>query len=191
MQLFPNPNGTSVLMTDVTARRQAEQARDYLAAELRESYGPDGIVGAGMSPVLDRVLLVAPSNATVLITGETGTGKELVARALHQASPRRERVMVKVNCAAVSAGLVESELFGHEKGAFTGAVARRMGRFEVADGGTLFLDEVGDLPADVQVKLLRVLQEREIERVGGAETIKVDVRVVSATHRDLDRKSVV
>jgi PAS domain S-box-containing protein len=185
IQFFPSQNGTSLLMKDVTPRRQAEQAVDYLAAELRESYGPDGIVGAGMAGVLERVLLVGPSNAAVLITGETGTGKELVARALHQASPRRDRMLVKVNCAAVSAGLVESELFGHEKGAFTGAVARRMGRFEVADEGTLFLDEVGELPLETQAKLLRVLQEGELERVGSSLPIKVDVRIVAATNRDL------
>ena len=129
--------------------------------------------------------MVAGTNTTVLITGETGTGKELVARAIHEASPRRERLLVKVNCAAISAGLVESELFGHEKGAFTGAVGKHKGRFELAHGGTLFLDEIGELPPETQVKLLRVLQEREFERVGGNETIRVDVRVVAATNRNL------
>jgi two-component system response regulator HydG len=124
----------------------------------------------------------------VLLRGETGTGKEMVARAIHINSAREAKPFVKVNCAALAPGVLESELFGHEKGSFTGAVARRLGRFELADGGTLFLDEVGDLPLDVQVKLLRVLQEREFERVGGAETIKVDVRVVSATHRDLEKQ---
>ncbi len=122
----------------------------------------------------------------MLLRGETGTGKEIVARAIHINSQREARPFVRVNCAALAAGVLESELFGHEKGAFTGAVARRAGRFELADGGTLFLDEVGDIPLDVQVKLLRVLQERELERVGGVETVKVDVRVVSATHRDLE-----
>ena len=131
---------------------------------------------------------MAQTSSTVLLRGETGTGKEMVARAIHINSARESRPFVRVNCAALAPGVLESELFGHEKGAFTGAVARRLGRFELADGGTLFLDEVGDLPADVQVKLLRVLQEREFERVGGAETVKVDVRVVSATHRDLEQQ---
>jgi transcriptional regulator with GAF, ATPase, and Fis domain len=124
----------------------------------------------------------------VLLRGETGTGKELVAHAIHINSPREGKPFVRVNCAALAPGVLESELFGHEKGAFTGAVARRPGRFELADGGTLFLDECGDIPTDVQVKLLRVLQEREFERVGGQDTIRVDVRVVSATHRDLEKQ---
>jgi transcriptional regulator with GAF, ATPase, and Fis domain len=137
--------------------------------------------------VLAKVEQVAQTQATVLLRGETGTGKEMVARAIHINSARESRPFVRVNCAALAPGVLESELFGHEKGAFTGAVARRQGRFELADGGTLFLDEVGDLPLDVQVKLLRVLQEREFERVGGVETVKVDVRLISATHRDLER----
>jgi transcriptional regulator with GAF, ATPase, and Fis domain len=136
--------------------------------------------------MLEQAEKVAPGDTTVLITGETGTGKELLARAIHNLSPRRDRPLVVVNCGAISPGLVESELFGHEKGAFTGAVGRRIGRFEIADGGTLFLDEIGDLPLDLQVKLLRVLQEGELERVGGARQIRVDVRVIAATHRDLE-----
>ncbi|MGE0439819.1 MAG: sigma-54 interaction domain-containing protein [Gemmatimonadales bacterium] len=145
------------------------------------------IVGSSpaIKQVLQRVGLVAGTEATVLVTGETGTGKELVARAIHRQSPRAEGPLVVVNCGAISPNLVESELFGHEKGAFTGAAARSIGRFETADGGTLFLDEVGDLPLELQVKLLRVLQEGEFNRVGGREPVRVDVRVVAATHRDL------
>jgi PAS domain S-box-containing protein len=160
----------------------------YLQEQIETEHGFEEIVGR--SPALRRALTqveqVAPGDTTVLITGETGTGKELLARAIHKLSPRRDRALITVNCGAISPGLVESELFGHEKGAFTGAVSRRIGRFEVADGGTLFLDEIGDLPLDAQVKLLRVLQEGEIERVGGLRPIKVDVRVIAATHRDLE-----
>jgi transcriptional regulator with GAF, ATPase, and Fis domain len=145
------------------------------------------IVGSSntLKSVLSRVGKVAPTDSTVLITGETGTGKELIARALHKRSQRSGRAFVSVNCAALVPGLISSELFGHEKGAFTGAMQRRLGRFELADGGTIFLDEVGDLPLDTQVALLRVLQEREFERVGGAQTVHVDVRVITATNRDL------
>ncbi len=137
--------------------------------------------------VLARAAKVAPTDSTVLIMGETGTGKELIARAIHKRSKRAERSFVSVNCAAVPASLIMSELFGHEKGAFTGAVQRRLGRFELAEGGTLFLDEVGDLPAETQIALLRVLQEREFERVGGTEVLRADVRVIAATNRDLQR----
>src|SRR3954467_3244987 len=173
-------------------RRLAEQLEQYAGVLSREAHGAfnyGAIVGdsPALREVLAKVEQVAQTAATVLLRGETGTGKELVARAIHINSPREARPFVRVNCAALAPGVLESELFGHEKGAFTGAVARRPGRFELADGGTLFLDECGDLPVDVQVKLLRVLQEREFERVGGAETIKVDVRVVSATHRDLEK----
>jgi len=140
---------------------------------------------AALRSVLDMVRVVAPTDATVLINGETGTGKELIAEAIHKCSRRWNRPFVKVNCAAIPAGLLESELFGHERGAYTGAVARSIGRFERADGGTLFLDEVGDLPLELQPKLLRVMQEREFERLGGAATIHTDVRVICATHHNL------
>src|SRR5437899_4077363 len=145
------------------------------------------IVGTSpaLQPVLARVSKVARSDSTVLITGETGTGKELVARAIHRRSARSARPFVSVNCAAVPRELIASELFGHEKGAFTGATQRRLGRFELAQGGTIFLDEVGELPMETQVALLRVLQEREFERVGGSASIRVDVRVIAATNRDL------
>ncbi len=161
---------------------------EYLEREAHGAFDFGRIVGRapGFLEVLERVEQVAPTNSTVLVRGETGTGKELIAHAIHINSPRHDRPFVKVNCAALAPGVLESELFGHEKGSFTGAVSRRLGRFELADGGTLFLDEVGDLPMDVQVKLLRVLQEREFERIGGRETIKVDVRVISATNRDLE-----
>jgi PAS domain S-box-containing protein len=166
---------------------RVSQDRDLLEQEIRDIEPAPDMVGQspGLRAVLERVARVARSATTVLVLGETGSGKELVARAIHEASPRRDRVLVKVNCAAISAGLVESELFGHERGAFTGAVQRRKGRFESAHGGTLFLDEVGELPLEAQSKLLRVLQERELERVGGTETVRVDVRVVAATNRDL------
>src|SRR5271163_3280793 len=145
------------------------------------------IVGnsAALRRVLGVVRIVAPTNATVLINGETGTGKELIAEAIHQCSERSKGPFVKVNCAAIPAGLLESELFGHERGAFTGAVARGIGRFERANGGTLFLDEIGDLPLELQPKILRVLQEKQFERLGSTATIHTDVRVICATHRNL------
>jgi transcriptional regulator with GAF, ATPase, and Fis domain len=145
------------------------------------------IVGGSppLQAVLVRVAKVAPTNSTVLITGETGTGKELFARAIHKRSPRSARAFVSVNCSAVPPSLIASELFGHEKGAFTGALQRRLGRFELAEGGTIFLDEIGELPIETQLALLRVLQERELERVGGTQTIRVNVRVIAATNRDL------
>jgi formate hydrogenlyase transcriptional activator len=147
----------------------------------------EGIVGrsAALQQVLQLVEAVASSDSTVLLLGETGTGKELIARAIHNRSRRRERTLVKLNCAAIPSGLLESELFGHERGAFTGAITQRAGRLEQADRGTLFLDEVGDIPLELQPKLLRVLQEREFERLGSAQTKKVDIRLVAATHRDL------
>jgi formate hydrogenlyase transcriptional activator len=135
--------------------------------------------------VLEQVAIVAPTDSTVLLHGETGTGKELVARALHSLSPRKDRLFVRLNCAAIPSGLLESELFGHEKGAFTGALMQKKGRFELADRGTLFLDEIGDIGLDLQPKLLRALQEREFERLGSTRTIQVNVRIVAATHRDI------
>jgi formate hydrogenlyase transcriptional activator len=166
------------------ARFQAEAV--YLQEEIKTEHNFEEIIGQSepVQQLLRNVAQVAPTDATVLIEGETGTGKELIARAIHDRSPRKERPLVKVNCGSIPAGLVESELFGHEKGAFTGAAQRRIGRFELADGGTIFLDEVTELPLDVQVKLLRVLQEGEFERVGSSQTIKVDVRVIAATNRD-------
>jgi formate hydrogenlyase transcriptional activator len=147
----------------------------------------DTIVGrhGGLRAVLSQVATVAPTNSTVLISGETGTGKELIARAIHELSPRHNRNLVKLNCAAIPAGLLESELFGHERGAFTGALMQKKGRFELADGGSLFLDEIGDINLELQPKLLRAVQEQEFERLGSARTIEVDVRMIAATHRDL------
>src|SRR5579862_2404787 len=137
--------------------------------------------------VLEQVTTVAPTNCTVLIQGETGTGKEVIARAIHDASPRRNQRFVALNCAAIPSALLESELFGHERGAFTGACTQTKGRFQMADGGTLFLDEIGDMPLEVQPKLLRALQEQEFERLGSGQTVRVNVRVVAATNQDLER----
>jgi PAS domain S-box-containing protein len=192
----PDPGGTftRTVMVDITERvlMEREQARlrqqnAYLQDEIKSAHNFDEIVGQSpaLVSVLQRVSKVAATDSTVLITGETGTGKELVARALHSASPRRGKPLIKLNCAALPTGLVESELFGHEKGAFTGATARKPGRFELADGGTLFLDEVGELPPETQAKLLRVLQEREFERVGGTAPVRADVRVIAATNCEL------
>jgi formate hydrogenlyase transcriptional activator len=154
----------------------------------REGEQFEGIVGQSstLRRVLQMVQIVAPGDSTVLLLGETGTGKELVARAIHNCSRRKERAFVKLNCAAIPSGLLESELFGHERGAFTGAITQKIGRVEVADQGSLFLDEIGDIPLELQPKLLRVLQEREFERLGSTRTKKIDVRIVAATHRDLE-----
>jgi len=180
-----------VACTDIDDRKRAEEKLQEENVALREEIDKasmfEEIVGtsSALKAVLSRVSKVAPSDSTVLITGETGTGKELIARAIHKRSNRSSRAFVSVNCAALAPSLITSELFGYEKGAFTGATQRRLGRFEVADGGTIFLDEVGELSPDVQVALLRVLQEHEFERVGGAQVIRVDVRVIAATNRDL------
>ena len=177
----------------LTMERASEHAglreeNRVLKEHLKGDYYLENIIGRSrpMKKLLEMVSMVAPSEATVLITGESGTGKELIARSLHYNSPRREKSLVVVNCAAITETLLESELFGHEKGAFTGADKRREGRFMLAHGGTLFMDEIGEMSPIMQAKLLRVLQEREIQRVGGEETIKVDVRVVAATNRDLE-----
>jgi PAS domain S-box-containing protein len=196
----PHPSGTytRTMFLDITDRVLLEQEKSrleahnlYLREEIKVSHNFEELIGssASLKKVLSNVERVAPTESTALITGDTGTGKELIARAIHNLSPRKDRPLVKVNCAAIPSGLIESELFGHEKGAFTGALARRIGRFELADRGTLFLDEIGDLPLDLQSKLLRVLQEGEFERVGGAQTIKVNVRVIAATNRDLAKLS--
>ena len=177
--------------TDIDDRKRAEERVQSENLALREEVDRSSmfeeIVGASppLRTVLSQVSKVAPTDSTVLITGETGTGKELIARAIHKRSPRSARAFVAVNCAAIPSSLIASELFGHEKGAFTGALQRRQGRFELADGGTIFLDEIGELPAETQIMLLRVLQEREFERVGGSGAIRVNVRVIAATNRDL------
>jgi formate hydrogenlyase transcriptional activator len=170
------------------SRDDLEEQRLYLESEISSEYNFEDIVGksAALRKVLDQVAIVAPTSSTALLHGETGTGKELIARAIHNLSPRRERTFVRLNCAAIPSGLVESELFGHEKGAFTGALIQKKGRFELADHGTLFLDEIGDISLELQPKLLRALQEQEFERLGSAKTIHVDVRLIAATHRDLD-----
>ncbi|MBS0201666.1 MAG: sigma 54-interacting transcriptional regulator [Planctomycetes bacterium] len=194
----PEPGGkyTRTMFVDITDRILAEQERTrltaqnlYLQEEIKSVHNFDEIIGQSPAVLetLEKVNRVAKTDATVLITGETGTGKELIARAIHSISRRRDKPLIKLNCAALPSSLVESELFGHEKGAFSGAITQRIGRFELANGGTIFLDEIGEVPMEVQVKLLRVLQEREFERVGGTESIKVDVRVISATNRDLQK----
>jgi len=192
----PEKNGkyTRTMFIDITERVMLERAKaelqaqnQYLQEELKSVHNFEEIVGASSTlvQVLENVRRVAPTDTTVLIWGETGTGKELFARAIHSISHRKDKPFVKVNCAALPPGLVESELFGHERGAFSGAIQKRIGRFELANGGTIFLDEIGEMPLDVQVKLLRVLQEQEFERVGSSHSIRTDVRVIAATNRDL------
>jgi len=178
----------AMLLEQVNQLKNQLQADNiYLQEEIKLEHNFNEIIGASdtIKRVLFSVQKVAPTDTTVLVTGETGTGKELVARAIHSASARSQRALVKVNCAALPATLIEAELFGHEKGAFTGAEARKQGRFELANGATIFLDEIGELPLQLQVKLLRVLQEGEFERLGSSKTIKTDVRIIAATNRDL------
>jgi PAS domain S-box-containing protein len=184
----------TLILRDVDERRRAEaelrrlnQEAAYLQEEIRAVHNADDIIGqsGALRGALDKVALVAATDSSVLIHGETGTGKELIARAVHAGSRRAHRPLIKVNCAGLPTGLIESELFGHERGAFTGATEKRIGRFELAAGGTIFLDEIGDMPLEVQAKLLRVLQEHEFERVGGSRTLAADVRVIAATNRDL------
>ena len=169
---------------------QLEAERAYLQEEIKLEYNHENIIGQsdGLKYVLFKVEQIAGSDTIVLVLGETGTGKELVARAIHGLSPRKNRALIKVNCATLPSNLIESELFGHEKGAFTGSYARQLGRFEVADGATFFLDEIGELPLELQPKLLRVIQEGEFERLGSSRTIKVDVRIIAATNRNLEEE---
>lgn len=171
-----------------TFKDQLETVEFALSEDDQPAINYNGIIGASamLQNVFQLVSRVAPSTSSVLILGETGVGKELIAKAIHHASPRKNKLMVKVNCATLPASLIESELFGHEKGSFTGATDRRIGKFELANNSTLFLDEIGEMPPDLQVKLLRALQEKEIERVGGRAVIKTDVRIIAATNRDLE-----
>jgi formate hydrogenlyase transcriptional activator len=181
-------NNALVEVEQLKDQLQAENV--YLKEEIRQSKNPDDIISQSkiFEKVLNKIRQVAPTNSTVLINGESGTGKELLARAVHQLSNRKNRPLIKLNCAALPASLIESELFGHEKGAFTGATAQKNGRFELADGGTLFLDEIGEMPIELQPKLLRILQEGEFERVGSSKTLKVNVRIIAATNRDLEKE---
>ena len=178
------------LQEEIDAHKRTQAKVQYLDAELKSVQDFGDIIGQSPSlrAVLEQVAQMAETDCTGLIIGETGTGKELIARAIHERSPRKGKPLIKVNCAAIPKDLFESEFFGHEKGAFTGAMAKRVGRFELANGGTLFLDETGELPIDIQAKLLRVLQEQEFERVGGQTTQKVDVRIIAATNRDLSER---
>jgi two-component system NtrC family response regulator/two-component system response regulator HydG len=180
-------NAVAVVVGKALEKRRLLQETQALRDRVRERFRFPNMVGesAELQSVFDVVKRAAPTRATVLILGESGTGKELIAQAIHEESPRRDKPFIRVNCAALTETLLESELFGHERGSFTGAMARREGRFELADGGTLFLDEIGEIPHSIQVKLLRALQQREFERVGGVQTLKVDVRMVAATNKDI------
>ena len=185
--VFEGEDGRRLLRSIVVENVDRHVMAQALLDEVRDSHDFQEITGHSdsLGRVLDQVARVAPTDSTVLLLGETGTGKELICRAIHSAGLRSNRPLVKLNCAAIPSGLIESELFGHEKGSFTGAVSQKRGRFELAHEGTIFLDEIGDIPVETQPKLLRLLQEQEFERVGGTSTIQVDVRVVAATHRDL------
>jgi transcriptional regulator with GAF, ATPase, and Fis domain len=194
---IPGSKFTRTMFIDITDRVLAEQERTrleaqnaYLLDEIRSEHNFGDMIGvsAGLRKVMQKVQLVAPTNATVLITGESGTGKELVARAIHELSARNGQPLIKLNCSAVPEGLFESEFFGHVKGSFTGALKDKLGRFELADGGTLFLDEIGEVPPAMQAKLLRVLQEQELERIGDTHTRKINVRLIAATNRDLTKE---
>ena len=180
---FTNPGG----LAGTSFRELSGLEADQFEPQVNPEYIFEDIVGKSpaLQRALEQVAIVAPTDSTVLLYGETGTGKELIARAIHNLSSRRKRPLVRINCAAIPSGLLESELFGHERGAFTGALMQKKGRFELADGGSLFLDEIGDISLELQPKLLRAVQEQEFERLGSARTIEVDVRMIAATHRDL------
>ena len=188
MQAIQNLQDALSEIKELKNRLETEKA--YLQEEIKQEYNYENIIGNSdeLRYTLYKVEQIAPTDTDVIILGETGTGKELIARAIHASGPRKDRAFVKINCATLPLNLIESELFGHEKGAFSGAIARRLGRFEVADGATLFLDEIGELPLELQPKLLRVIQDGEFERLGSSRTIKVDVRIIAATNRNLEEE---